>query len=177
MNTKMILSVLGGAVVVGGGIWFLTTQKALAPSSNQADQMASKDTGANTASSGSGTFASLMTRGGNFQCTVSMKDPRTPSDGVVYFADKNIRGDFTSSAAGQKIASSMIQTGGFVYTWTNLYPQGFKMPVPNSTDTGTTGDAGFNNTTAVTYDCKPWSPDASKFVPPTNITFVSSLGE
>jgi hypothetical protein len=175
MNTKTIGGIFLGLIVIGGGVWIFSTQKALAPSESMSSDKGTQKTD-NLPLSGSGMFADLLARGGSYQCTVSIHDPQASSNGTVYIADKNIRGDFVSEAAGQKIASSMIQTKGYIYTWTNLYSQGFKVPMPTAGDQPkSTEQGGFDTSANISYDCKPWSVDTSKFIVPTNITFSSAL--
>lgn len=132
-------------------------------------------------SSGSGSLAELWKRGGNHMCTITMADALFKSSGTVYVSGNKVRADFNMTMAemGNKpVTSSMIQKDGEVYTWTNSYPQGFKMKVPAGTNptnmTGPNNAGGIDPSANVKYDCKSWTPDESKFTPPSDIKFMEA---
>jgi len=174
MQIKTLIGVVVAIVVVGGGIWYVSTNKAEAPVDGM--PAASEDT-----AEGSGTLAELMKRAGSYKCTVEMKpteaNENTASSGTVYVADGKMRGDFTTvvAALGGKIVESyMISTDGYVYTWSNLLPQGMKMQISTSGDTATQG--GMDASAAVDYHCAPWNVEASRFTVPTNVKFTTVGG-
>ena len=99
----------------------------------------------------------------------------------MYVAGENVRGDFVSTApaVGMTVQSHMIQYGGFVYTWSDMAPMGFKTPrVAMGAQKGTTamsGQQGFDMGVAMAYDCKDWTPDLTKFDLPAKVKFSEAI--
>lgn len=168
MDTKAIIGLVAAVVVIGGGAWYFSSVGKTGDSvEQQADTMEE--------SKGMGTFAELMTRAGSWKCTVKTDIEEAPSEGVAYISDGRIRADFTSkiqSMGGKEVTSSMIQTGGFIYTWSDMMPQGMKMPIPEDVPDASPSPAGFDYSSSVDYDCGFWMTDESKFAPPADITFM-----
>src|SRR5690606_18080447 len=121
---------------------------------------------------GEGTLAELLALGGNYECSVSMNAGEVTSSGTVYISGSDIRGDFTSEVMDQSVESHMIQTGGYTYTWTNLMPQGMKLPVVEGEAQGDTSASGFDASADVSYDCRAWTANSQVFVLPTSVTFL-----
>lgn len=162
MNTNTLLAVIVGVVVVGGGAWYLSTQQPKA---------ATEETVFSEA--GTSTFASFIAQGGSRSCDIVVNNEAAPAQGVVYVSGAEVRADFTTqpvTAGGMSITAHMIQTGGYVYSWTDIMPQGVKVAVANGA--GAASSNGFDVNARVSYDCSPWIPDASKFVVPPTISFM-----
>ena len=171
MDTKAIIGLIVAIVVIGGGAWYFSSQKSVGTSGDALEQQA--DT--MKESKGMGTFAELIGKVGTWKCTVRMNVAEAPSEGVAYIADGKVRADFTSKVqalGGKEVQSSMIQTDGYVYTWSNMMPQGMKMKVPLSNDPAVSEMVPDNYTEQVDYDCGPWMMDASKFTPPAEVSFM-----
>jgi hypothetical protein len=126
--------------------------------------------------SGTGSFASLMARGGSYECTMSIAVQNSESEGTIYISGDQISGHFTSRSNGASYTGRMIVTGGYSYSWSDVLPQGFKSKT-TVTAQGGTQVGGFDVNTNTQYDCKPWVADANKFVVPTNITFMEAPGQ
>ncbi len=175
MSSKALLGIIAAVVVVGGGAWYLSTSKGTtegAPTAGNENEEAETN-------AGSGTFADLMMRAGSWKCTVTTTIEEAPSSGTVYVAGGKVRADFVSKPAalnGAEVASSMIQMDGYVYTWTDAFPQGMKMKIPEGNNTQGSSQAGVDYSSKVDYDCGAWSVDASMFTPPASVTFME-LGE
>lgn len=174
MEIKTLIGIVVAIVVVGGGIWYVSTNKAEAPIDGM--PATTEDT-----AEGSGTLAELMKRSGSYKCTVEMKPTQangnTESSGTVYVSAGKMRGDFTTAVAelgGKIVESYMISADGYVYTWSNLMPQGMKMQISATGETTTQG--GMDASAAVDYHCAPWSVEASRFTVPTNVTFTAVGG-
>lgn len=164
MNTNALLGAIAGIVIIGGGAWYLSQSPA--PSADNAQQQGAANTG-------SATFADIVAQGGSRSCSVVLDNPAAPATGVVYVSGTDIRADFTAKpimGGGMEISAHMIQTGGYVYSWTDMIAQGVK--VAAASGAGAAASQGFDMNAQVSYDCSPWTPDASKFAVPESVTFM-----
>lgn len=122
------------------------------------------------------TLAKLMENGGNHECTFAHKTEMGESTGVVYIADKKIRGDFVSKVSVPglgdmgNIKTFMISDGESVYTWSSMSSEGYKVPASDQ-DKTSQSDASVPTNQELDYKCIAWQVDQSKFSLPTNITF------
>lgn len=163
MNTNAIIGVLVALAVIGGGWWYFSWQ------SENADVSSTSETSSTT-------FGELIARAGSWTCEVRVATDGAPSVGVTYIADGKIRADFTSTVeamGGTAVTSHMIQADGYIYTWSDMAPQGMKMKTREGeavADVGT--QEAVPHDASVDYTCAPWAPDASQFVPPENISFM-----
>lgn len=171
MEPKTLIGIVVAIAVVGGGIWYVSGQKAEAPADGE------PVTGAEETADGSGTLADLMKRSGSYKCTVEVKptqaNANTESSGTVYVGNGKMRGDFSTVVAamgGKKVESHMLTTDGYVYTWSDMMPQGMKIQVDTTGEVAT--QTGMDANAAVDYHCSPWTVEASRFTVPTNITFT-----
>ncbi len=176
MEPKTLIGIVVALVVVGGGIWYVSGQPAQIPADGE-----SATTGEETAE-GSGTLADLMKRSGSYKCTVEVKptqaNANTESSGTVYVGNGKMRGDFSTVIAamgGKKVESHMITSDGYVYTWSDMMPQGVKVQV-SAGEEGTATQAGMDASAAVDYHCGPWSVETSRFTVPGDITFTMMGG-
>lgn len=170
MNNTIVAMVIGVVVVAGGG--YLAYTNFVNPDSGgsapaEENQMMEAGT--------SGTFASLIARGQNLECTFEHNDGTNISSGTVYLANsaKQIRGDFTIQQRGAgPMEAHMIRDGGFNYLWGSLFPQGIKSSV-TAEEHGklfsTKEGGGIDENT--TFSCKPWNVNGSVFSRPGNIEF------
>ncbi len=168
MDTKTVISVVAALIVIGGGAWYFSTQ-----------QQAPADTGeqgsTTTEGSGTATFAALLAAGGSRSCDVLVANEESPATGVVYVSGTDVRSDFTAKPAimnGAEVTAHMIQTGGYIYSWTDLVPQGVKVKTDAAASTGQSMSSAIDPNAEVQYDCSVWVPDASKFEVPDSITFM-----
>ncbi len=167
MSTKAIIGIIAAIAVVGAGAWYVFTM-------NGGDK-AGSETGKKeaVAGPGAGTFAEIIGRAGSWQCDVKTNVQEAPSEGTAYIADGKVRADFTSVVSGQTFVSHMISADGYVYTWSDAYPQGVKMPMPELSEEPAQGStAGLSYHSQVDYDCAIWGKDETKFVPPSTVTFT-----
>lgn len=171
METKTLIALIAAIVIVGGGVWYFSSDRsALAPTE---EGTPNGETTSGNAVQGSGTLASLLTRGGAYRCTVSV-EAGAESSGVVYVGNDRLRGDFVTTASatgGREIESHMISKDGYVYTWSDMMPQGVRMRInTDGTTQGSTG--GLDSSAIVDYDCAPWAIDSNRFELPANVTFM-----
>jgi len=176
METKQLITLVVALVVVGGGVWYFSSGN---PGGVPVEEGV---VGTNTAATpateaeGSATLADLMMRDGAYRCDVELKaSGGADSSGTVYIGNERMRGDFTSVMNGSTIESHMISMDGYVYTWSDMMPQGVKMQV--SADGTTAGSqGGLDASSAVDYHCASWAIDANRFVLPDNVTFMTFGG-
>jgi len=161
------------AIVLAAIVYFVMTKPAVAPTDTnlQAGQETSQ-AGA-PLSMGNNAFTQALAAGGDFECDISFVQASVQSKSVVRVSGTQLRADFESDTVAGTMKGSMIQTGGFVYTWSDAMPQGFKAPAT----TEKPGDPmalllqGQNPPEGVVYDCRPWTADPSVFAVPKDISF------
>jgi hypothetical protein len=111
-----------------------------------------------------------------YQCTVQQYLSDMDNSGTVYLNAGMIRGDFSTVAEGKTMQGSFLLKDGMQYVWQKGSTMGFKMAVSTnaSGDTGASANGTYtwNAEQIGEYDCKPWTADASLFVPPTNVKFT-----
>lgn len=175
--------------IVGGGYWLLTSKTINVEKSagNPTDRMTTDDVSkidsvdnSKTTTSDSQKLSDVMAAGKDVVCTFTSSDPNAENSGTVFVSGKDVRGDFASDVktVSMKIESHMIQKDGYVYTWTNTMPQGFKAKVVMAQDSGNamatgkmSGSQSFDFNTSYNYNCKDWQKDTSKFTLPSSIIF------
>ena len=167
--------VIIGLVVIGG-IGFLMFS---GESSNDPGSEGTPSTNQMNAEEGlfSGSLVDLQNRGGNYRCTFTHESEIAQSSGVIYVAGEKIRGDFESETQGISIDSHMIARDGFIYAWSPISPNGFKVPqTTNGTDADAAAQGGYADFQQnYSYDCKPWKVDESKFeIPSTEFVSITT---
>jgi hypothetical protein len=117
-----------------------------------------------------GTLKALLTAGKPQTCTF---DNNKGSTGTVYVANEKMAGDFTTTTQGNTVTAHMVIDGGYSYLWTGMTKMGIKISMAEAekaeANASTNQSVGLNE--PVSYSCKDWSVDATKFTLPTDITF------
>ena len=180
MNTNVIVGGLLAVVVAGGGYYLWSSQSAPAQSntqgtSQQETQAQADQNAAQAAQSGdySGSLADLAARGGSWQCSVDSKALDAASSGTTYVSGNLVRADFTTTVQSYgKVESHLIVRDGYSYSWSPIMPGGIKTKVTAAGQGGTsTSGSGASANQSYSYHCEPWTPDASLFAVPANVTF------
>lgn len=125
-------------------------------------------------SSASGmTLKGLLALGSSQKCTFTDATSLTASsEGTVYVAQGQLRGDFTSVVSGKAIGSHMIILGNTSYVWTDATKEGVKMALATTENQQGPGpNQGFDPNKKVNYSCSNWTTNASVFALPAGITF------
>lgn len=166
MNTNSLLGLLALIIVVGGGVWYFSNKNPQGTSLREVADVIE----------GTGTIADLAIQTGAWECDVTTTADEVSSSGKAFVSNGKVRADFVSQVAAlgnKEVASHMIQTKEFVYTWSDLAPQGTRMMIPPNSDVLIKSDTGTMGTNApVTYSCAPWIENEALFTPPSNITFM-----
>lgn len=133
----------------------------------------------NTETSAQKKFRDLLTLGSTQKCTFSSEDPKF--SGTVYMNAGKVRGDYTLEAEGATLQSHMIvENNTTLYMWQEGQKTGLKMTFDataesnSASETTPAGQDTLDN--PVSYECSPWTADASLFVPPSTVSF-SSMGD
>jgi hypothetical protein len=138
-------------------------------------------TGNNNAQTMSASLAQLLAAGQDYSCTFETTDDAgLKTDGTIYVADQGhkMSGKFmTTNADNTQTQTSMMSDGQYTYIWSADQTQGFKMKVDPENDTllpegDDSSEVGFDADQQLDFNCQPWRPDNSLFVPPTGIEFV-----
>ncbi len=160
--------IVAGIVIVGGSVYVLTQDKSAATTTEESGAADNQTPG-----KFSGTMMDLSKRGGSWQCSVDTSTAQAASSGTVYVSGNKVRADFTMNVQGYGTVSAyMIADGEFTYSWSSMMPQGVKAKMTTEGQGGTaTSGQGVDASMSYGYDCQPWTPDASKFVVPTNVSF------
>ena len=167
------------AAVGGGGVYYASKQAA--KSEIAAETNTEVNTGVNGDASATisvdtgavkGTLRSLIAIGKDVRCAVIGPTASGTTNGTVYVSGSMMRGDFTtSSSTSGSTESHVIRQGDQMFVWSGS--QGAKMSLTDMENNAqASAKAGVDMNSEVTYDCKSWTKDASKFTVPTTVSFV-----
>lgn len=183
----IVIAIIALAAVGGGSAWYVSSHKSantkveVPETTTSVEITASTTVSTDTTKSSDEKISSLeaaFAQGKDVICTFNIKDPNTESSGTFYISNKNIRGDFSSAnkMIGQTVTAHTIIDEKFSYTWTDISPMGFKVPIVGTPAQAVAGaQAQFQaNGAAGNYDCKAWTKDASKFTLPTSVKFMET---
>lgn len=125
-----------------------------------------------------GSFTDLLSRGGDWRCTLESSVAGASSSGTTYVSSGMVRADITSAVEGYgTMESHMIADGTNVYTWSPMMPFGIKapmtQPVAGGTGENTPTESSFDVAGSHSYHCEPWSADRTMFELPSGVTFRS----
>lgn len=190
--TKIIITiVLGILAATAVGVWYFsgldtamqgTSEKQVSSADNQLQATANPEL-----LKGKDSLLSLFKLGKSMECSFSFSAEGMKGEGTSFFADGYVRVDslYSGDTVGSEpLASYMIQdtNSKLMYMWSSAMPQGMKMTIPDEADTKADQPdipktpAGTPLTmdmdTDVQYDCKPWNPDRSVFIPPADVEFM-----
>ncbi len=186
-NKKTLSIVFGLLILLALVLWVLFSNRQATPmDSVQTSQRAAVEE-KNDAMQGekiSGSFLDLMKMGKNMTCTYSntVEADGSKFEGTSYVSGNKMRTNLTLlDKDGAKTETTMVGDGEWMYVWTSLQEQGFKMSMQTLNDT--VGSTAPNNSPAqknladfnksVDYDCKPLLiVDPTLFAVPTDREFL-----
>ncbi len=172
---KIYIIALLAVLAIGGGVFYITSNK-----NNKSEEEVSP------VSSGSkkeimivdgkyeGSISELSNSGDSYKCTVSSTANGVSSNGTVYVSGKKIRADFESEVPMVgKVSTFMIADGEYVYTWSSMLSQGFKMLQTQNEGSVSTDSAvqSFDINHKQSYQCEKTEVDNSRFDLPADVTF------
>ncbi len=160
--------ILAGVVVIAGAALFMIFGKSTAPIAGEGGVI-----------EGEYSIESIMNLGQAYICKFEKQDQVSKVSGTVYTDGQKIRGTFdiqTQAFQNQAFTSDLIVKEGDTYTWTSLFPQGYRAKVAKSaTQNATPSEQAqlVGTKDKMNYKCTPWlEVDPSLFELPTNVTFV-----
>ncbi len=122
-------------------------------------------------------FSQFIKQSGSYKCSVVQSVAQMSTTGVVYLDNGMVKAEFAVSVAGQSLKTYMIAKDGFTYTWTsNDLTKGYKTKIAQAkgdTSTQSKGTITWDGSQIGDYSCEDWKADASMFVLPKTITFVT----
>lgn len=120
-------------------------------------------------------FTDFISKGGSYKCTVTLTVATGTSAGVVYFHDRQVRGEFTSLSTGASVATTVVLRDGYTYSWVGVSPiKGYKTKsVSGSRSSPSTEVREWETDKVGDYSCVTWSADDSIFELPKTISFTS----
>ena len=183
---KKTYLVAGGIVILILLITYLIFQNtASAPSESTSETAALITNGESDRTSETmSSFKDFIGMGSAFTCTYGAQST-DGGQGVLYASNGKMRIDFSEGVGGnpQTGSGSVIIDGSYQYMWDERSKEGMKMSLQAFDAVDPSDDASVPKETSApnyaelmqTYqdtDCKPWSVDPSKFVPPTDMSFT-----
>ncbi len=174
MDKKIIAAVVAGIIVLGGGAYFLT-QKSDDNSSNNAETTTNSSQPTEPATT-KGSIASFLGSSETKECTYSSNVGGTQISGTMYFADGQMRNNYSGTSEGKSQNGSMIISKESQYIWDNATKKGVKFAFNPDTPTSNTSNSGSGSQSVdvnqeYDFNCKDWTVDASQFTPPSDIAF------
>jgi hypothetical protein len=183
-----ILAIVVLVIVFGG--WYVlshqsssgtpVTQGSGSDTSDSSGTNSGSQTGGTSTSSGSASsLRSVISRGGNYTCTLTVYGNSGQTTGTVYSSanPNKTRMDLNVIASsGTRVTTHIIRSGGYSYTWVDGQTVGQKAAITSSSPIVPQPSGNYNTVTDdanISSDCHPWAPVASEFVAPSSITFVS----
>ncbi len=158
----------GIIVIIIIGIVFIMTDKKDSTTENPATET----TGTESAQS----FKDLLAQRTPVSCTFGGDVDTMNIKGTVYVGNGSIRGDYLMSGpqSPNGMETYMIMDGTSMRYWTSISTQGFKTAIDPETmePTKTNTPQTVNYNQDFEYNCSPWIVDASKFTPPSTISFT-----
>ncbi len=174
MSKIQVIAIIS-IIIVGVGVFVVSTNK----KNNFETEQPQLENSPNEDISGKKmSFATFLEQDKEpYECTVSQyidEGMTQTTEGRVFLHAGRVRGEFETKVASVTIQTSMIVRDGFVYTWTNVSPIGFKSKVlegeKTNIDQDQSGTYTWNAEQIGEYDCQPWLPQDSQFEIP-NIVF------
>jgi hypothetical protein len=128
-------------------------------------------------SSVSGSIEDLVKLGKNYKCDLQFKNGDQILAGTTYLAGGSARSDFQMKAGDKTVTGHFIMNSQWMYTWTDGTPnQAVKFSVQDlkkfQGQTEQASPSAGNYQAKYDYKCYSWTPDQSKFTPPTDVNFT-----
>lgn len=117
-------------------------------------------------------FLKQGVQGASYECTVHQIVSNSDTVGKVWIDSTKVHGEFSTVVQDMVITSNFTMVDGYSYSWSSMPSSGFKIKIPADSATSNPTGAGVAASQYGDYDCKPWTPAASKFSLPANIKFT-----
>lgn len=169
-NTVIIIAIIVVALLVAGGA-ALALLNSKPTSSTKTASNASTPNATTTTESAS--IDDLLSRNASLECTYNVVDGESTNTGVAYFSGaKDMYGEFTNKTSTSQTTAHVIRQGDTQYVWLAGSTDGYKANVAAyDPQKQAQMSQQFDPSKKYQFQCKNWTKDSSKFVPPTNVTF------
>ena len=122
-------------------------------------------------------LAQLIGSGQNVACNFEKSDASGSQSGTVYVSQDKMYGDFNIVESNGTSTMHMIHDGQWSYMWGGPMEEGQGMKVKiDARRAGAGNGQGPDMEKEMNFNCQPWSVDAAKFEPPTNVQFMELGG-
>jgi len=164
-NNGKIAGVVIVIILIALVVWYFTSGR-----SKKDTKSGTETTQDQLAAESPKSLKELLALGKSQKCTYSEAN----NQGMFYFADGKMRGDFEATENGQAMTTHMIRADGYQYVWVGGQG-GLKIKEADLKKFETQANQGNNQTPdlneRVNYTCQNWSGDSAKFAVPTDVEF------
>lgn len=158
MSIKIAAGIIGLLVVGAGAYYVSTNRSAPAPGQENTNATARNES-----------LRQLVDAGVSVQCSFSSVTEAAQSSGTAFIANGMVRIDSQSQTSSGMIEAHTVLKDNMSYLWSPQYGQGFKATI----DTEVSENSRLPDyDEEAEYECRPWTPDLSKFELPTDIEFA-----
>jgi len=180
MKINILVYIFAGVVIVGGAVFFMTSNS---PGKIASEKIKEVQSGQEKTPLGkeaqilSTSMKDLVALGESLKCTFTSDTESSKSSGTVYVADGKVRGDFSVSLpalGNQSFQAYMITDSMDSYVWSALSKDGYKTPIQKEKQQ-TPNQDGIDYNQTLNYTCLFWAKDMSVFVPPAEIVFKAPV--
>ena len=195
MKTKLIILGLGSVVIIAGVGYLVSGMNNLSPALVTINDLPPGDNPlpenslATTTDviSGRDSINTLLAMDRNLECTFVSGEGENRHEGSAFFSKSLVRVDtLIGNGSSTPDAAYMImdKNNDTIYSWSQIKSekQGVKMSLKltaqmaSGTTTAVRQPVATKNKispdTTIAYNCKPWTVDASVFVPPNDVKFI-----
>lgn len=168
-NILIVVTILIFALAVGGYLVFgKDLSQKVKPSSSGQMQSEALDAGSPKS------IRTLLESTSPQKCSFKDNMENIEMNGVIYIANKKMRGDYDSNILGKQMITHLIYDGDFTYMWTEGDIQGYKIAnkqeVPNEVVQETKQQVDIDK--LMDIHCDNWLVDEQVFALPAGINFV-----
>lgn len=155
--------------ILGAGVFLMLNSRNSSPTTTNTEELVK--TQESTAQTGNGTIRDLLAATSPQAC--SFKDMNSQTSGVLFIANSQMRGDFSSAGPQGSTDSHMIVDGNTAYVWMAGEPSGFQISLDmasTASEQAETIEMGIDR--QVDYTCTTWTVDETVFTRPPEVTFT-----
>ncbi len=186
MYHKILAGVIGVSVIIGGGVWWYQVKQGVTNDAEEVSQVSRE----NVVDTLSGRFSDFVAQGEHIQCSFAGIDPQTGSynQGTVYVSNERFYIESQTTIEGSLVDFQMIQTDDVMYIWSNtpaIMPA-MQLDMRSIQNNSMMSDDMVPQSPVdwfdepgieIEYSCRPWTPRANLFVPPSDVEFINPFSD
>lgn len=166
LKQKASLIFIGFVILGGIGVYIGTHRSVVSPETTISLASSTDRVASQIATT---TLRQLLLATSPQKCTFHDKSAISDTQGVVYVAHKDIRGDFNSMTSAGNISSHMITDGEQIYVWVDNMTIGFKAALPRDIRSSPVSEMDIDRPIQVA--CESWKVNEDFFTLPQHIEF------